>query len=498
MITKVLELLVKTGNSAKEVEKINKGISEIPKSINQAEVSTEKLNKGLKATDKTAGGVKGAINKIGLAFKAAGIGLIIAAFAKLTELFQTNQRVMDAFNVIGETTTIIFNDLFNAIFNTAEELNKANDSFNAMGKIVDSLITISLTPLKLTFNAIKAAVISAQLAWESSFLGDGDPETIKQLKASLAETGQDVLQVGKDIGGAYVDIFNNVGEAAGEITEFTTTAIDKISKIDVKSSLARAKANVELAKAAEIARVQQQGLVEQYDREAEKLRQIRDEERNTIAERIQANDDLKAVLDEQEEAMLKLVNLQIKQAQTQFNINKSHENELALLEALNEKKAVEAQIEGFRSEQKANDLALSKEQLELEQSITDATAERTINELNANAELIKGDRERILKQLENLEIERGIEEERLTLKRDSYKADTQAYIDAQIELENFKSESNIRKKGLDDELKTSELEGIEEVLELATKAAKSIQAIGDAHFAHKMKNLEKGSGYSFS
>ena len=143
MITKVLELLVKTGNSAKEVEKVNKNISEIPKSINQAENSTEKLNKGLKATDKTAGGVKGAINKIGLAFKAAGIGLIIAAFAKLTELFQTNQRVMDAFNVIGETTTIIFNDLFNAIFNTAEELNKANDSFNAMGKIVDSLITIS-------------------------------------------------------------------------------------------------------------------------------------------------------------------------------------------------------------------------------------------------------------------------------------------------------------------------------------------------------------------
>ena len=452
MITKVLELLVKTGNSAKEVEKVNKNISEIPKSINQAENSTEKLNKGLKATDKTAGGVKGAINKIGLAFKAAGIGLIIAAFSKLTELFQTNQRVMDAFNVIGETTTIIFNDLFNAIFNTAEELNKANDSFNAMGKIVDSLITISLTPLKLTFNAIKAAVISAQLAWESSFLGDGDPETIKQLKASLAETGQDVLQVGKDIGGAYVDIFNNVGEAAGEITEFTTTAIDKISKIDVKSSIARAKQNVELAKAAEIARVQQQGLVEEYDRQAEKLRQVRDEERNTIAERIQANDDLKAVLDEQEEAMLKQVDLQIRQAQTQFNINKSHENELALLEALNEKKAVEAQIEGFRSEQLVNDLALSKEKLELEQTITDATAERTINELNANAELIKGDKERILKQLENLEIERGIEVERLTLKRDSYKADTQAYVDSQIELENFISESNIRKASLDDEL----------------------------------------------
>jgi len=460
MIKKELnaKMNIETAKALKDVKKLDKSIQGVPNSIKDAEQQTGKLNKGLKATDKTAGGVRGAINKIGLAFKAAGIGLIITAFAKLTELFQTNQRVMDAFNVIGETTTIIFNDLFNAIFNTADELGKANDGFNAMGKIVDSVITIALTPLKLTFNAIKAAVLGAQLAWESSFLGDGDPETIKELKASLAETGEDVLQVGKDLGGAYVDIFNNVREAAGEITEFTTTAIGKISEIDIKSSIARAKANVELAKAAEIARVQQQGLVEQYDREAEKLRQVRDEERNTIAERIQANDDLKAVLDEQEEAMLKQVDLQIRQAQAQHDLNGTQESLIALLEAQNEKTAVLAQIEGFRSEQKANDLALSKEQLELEQTIKDATAERTINELNANAELIKGDEERILKQLENLEIERGIEEERLTLKRDSYKQDTQAYVDSQIELENFISESNIRKATLDNELTQARLE----------------------------------------
>ncbi len=454
MITKVIELVFKTKGAEKGIEKVNKEISDIPKGIKEAEKGAKDLNKGLKATDKTAGGVKGAINKIGLAFKAAGIGLIIAAFAKLTELFQTNQKVMDAFNVIGETTTIIFNDLFNAIFNTANELSKVSDSFNALGKIVSSIITIVLTPLNLTFQALKGYIIGVQLAYQELMgaFGASNEKEIKELRESLIETGEAFLQVGKDVGNAYYDIATNVVEATGEVVDFTTTAIDEISKIDVKSSLARAKANVELAKAAEIARVQQQALVEEYDRQAEKLRQIRDEERNTITERIQANNDLLAVLDEQEDAMLKQVDLQIRQAQTQYDINDSQENLIALLEAKAEKTAVLAQIEGFRSEQLANDLALDKERLELEQSITDATAERTINELNAAAELIKSDEERILKQLENLEIEKQIEQQRLELKRDSYKEDTQAYVDSQIELENFISESNIRKAELDNEL----------------------------------------------
>ena len=470
MIKKELnaKMNIETAKALKDVKKLDKSIQGVPNSIKDAEKQTGKLNKGLKATDKTAGGVRGAINKIGLAFKAAGIGLIITAFAKLTELFQTNQRVMDAFNVIGETTTIIFNDLFNALFNTAEELGKVNGGFDALGKVVNGVITIALTPLNLTFQALKGYIIGVQLAYQElmGVFGASNEKEIKELRESLTETGEAFLQVGKDLGNAYYDIATNVGEAAEEITEFTTSSIDKISKIDVKASIARAKQNVELAKAAEIARVQQQGLVEEYDRQAEKLRQVRDEERNTIAERVQANNDLKAVLDEQEEAMLKQVDLQIRQAQAQHDLNGTQESLIALLEAQNEKTAVLAQIEGFRSEQKANDLALSKEQLELEQTIKDATAERTINELNANAELIKGDEERILKQLENLEIERGIEEERLTLKRDSYKQDTQAYVDSQIELENFISESNIRKATLDDELTQVRLENSKKEEEL--------------------------------
>ena len=111
----------------------------------------------------------------------------------------------------------------------------------------------------------------------------------------------------------------------------------------------QAKANVELAKQAQIAAVLQQNLIEKYDIQAEKLRQLRDNEFKTIEERIQANNDLNDVLDLQEKEMLAMVDTQIKQAQTQYDLNQNQENYLTLLEARNEKQAVLAQIEGFRS-----------------------------------------------------------------------------------------------------------------------------------------------------
>ena len=51
-------------------------------------------------------------------------------------------------------------------------------------------------------------------------------------------------------------------------------------------------ANVQLAKEAEKAEVINAGLLEKYDRQAEQQRQIRDEERNSITERIAANEKL--------------------------------------------------------------------------------------------------------------------------------------------------------------------------------------------------------------
>ena len=72
--------------------------------------------------------------------------------------------------------------------------------------------------------------------------------------------------------------------------------------------------------------------------------------------------------------MLENARLIQQSAQAQFDKNASDENALILAEAKNEVKAVEAQIEGFMSEQESNRVALLKEKIELEQFSDEATA----------------------------------------------------------------------------------------------------------------------------
>ena len=64
------------------------------------------------------------------------------------------------------------------------------------------------------------------------------------------------------------------------------------------------------------------------------------------------------------------------------------ENQIALTEALTNQEGVLAQVEGFRSEQDANRVALKKEELELTNSQIEAEGQRKISQLEANAELL--------------------------------------------------------------------------------------------------------------
>ncbi len=66
-----------------------------------------------------------------------------------------------------------------------------------------------------------------------------------------------------------------------------------------KETINSAKANVALQKEAELSQVKIQGIIESYDRQAEKLRQVRDDENQTFEDRIKANEELGVILEEQ-------------------------------------------------------------------------------------------------------------------------------------------------------------------------------------------------------
>ena len=440
---------------ADSIEDASKGVQDLSDSTKGAEGGVKKISKGIKG--------------IGLAFKAAGVGLIIAAFATLKEVFTQNQKVADALSAAFETISIVFNEVTRVVTDVYDSVSEATNGFDALGKVMGGILKIAIAPFKAAFFGIKLAVEEVQLAWEKSPFGGGDLTTINKLQDQIKQTKEDLKDVGREVVQAGSDIATNFIEAAGEVGSFVTETAKGISDISVKAAFEQAKLNVEVTNRAKIASAQQGLLIEQYDRAAEKLRQVRDEERNSIYERIKANNDLNEVLNKQEEALLKQADLQIQAARNEVKKSNNIENQIALTEALANREGVLAQVEGLRSEQLANDLALNREKLELIQSLSESQSALSFEEKRFNAERIE-DEELRLEQLKSIvEEEKQVELERLQSKIDSYKEGTQARLDAQIEYNTVSQQLSQELISLEDEQRATKLEKEKEAVETDKK-----------------------------
>jgi hypothetical protein len=322
---------------------------EITGNVGEVAEQTEQL---ADATKDAQGGftkIGGAIKGMGTALKAAGIGLVVALFAKLMDVFRQNQSVVDFFNVAMESLSLAFNDLFKFLSNN-------------IGAVTGYFKSIFEDPKQsiLDFGqAIKENLIERFDSLLDTF-GHLGKALGHLFKGEFSEAFDSVKDAGKE----SIDIITGVDNSVDKITETATNA-SKAFKEYAKSTIETATTMVELRKESELAAVKVQGLIEDYDRQAEKLRQVRDDETKTFEERIAANEELGRVLKEQEEEMLKLIDIRIKEAELDVAKNNSIENQVKLQEALNEKKAVEAQITGFQSEQLVNQVSLQKEQAQL-------------------------------------------------------------------------------------------------------------------------------------
>lgn len=437
-VKKVIEIVAETAAAAKDIQKLFKDLLTKQEEANKQQ---EEINNNVKDLGDTAKGSRKGLEGIakgfkgvGLAIKAAGIGLIIGLLSTLKDVFFQNQKVADAFATSAETVSIVFNEIVSVFTSVIEKVSKSSNGFEALGKVLKGVLTLGITPLKIAFLAITSTIKQAQLAWEKSFFGDKDPKTIKDLTKDIEEIDKQITQAGKDAVQAGIDIAKNAGGAVKSIADVVSGSVKGISDINVESALALAKLNVNLKNTAMLAAAQQGRLVEIYDRQAEKLRQIRDNELTSIADRTKANDALKEVLDNQEKAMLAQAGLQIAAAQAAANKNNNIENQVALTEALANKEGILAQIEGFRSEQDVNRNALIKERIDLKNAESEADSLLSLDSKRFNAELIKDDEARLEKLRELILEEKEIEKERLEGKVEQYAEGTQARTDAEIEL----------------------------------------------------------------
>ncbi len=409
---------VNTKNAVKGVDNLNESLETTNKEVGGLKTS----GKALESLKKGAKGVAGGFKMMGTALKAAGVGLALAAFATLKELFESNQKVVDAFNIAFESLAIAFNDFFNYL----------NDNVGTIIGYFKSIFDDPLGSLKAFGVAIKENIIERfNSALEVlGYLGTA-------IKKVFEGDFDGAMEAAKNAGKEYVDVLTGVDNSVEKITEVVSEGVTALTDY-TKSTVEAATANVELKKQAELAAVANQGLIEKYDLQAEQLRQIRDEERNSIEDRKKANDELGIVLEQQEKAMLENAQISLRSAQAELKKDKDNiESKKALMEAENELAAVRAQVAGFRSEQLANDLALSREELEMTNTKLESEANLSIERKRFNAEQIEDEKERLL-ELQRIDAEEAeLQTTRLQAVIDNANAGTQAKIDAEIALNEF-------------------------------------------------------------
>jgi len=491
------ELKLKYQNAIEQVE-------ELKKELDQVKESFEANEKAAKDSEKGAKGFGNTLKTIG---QAGGIIFLLQkAFELLKGAINSNQKVADTFAVVMGTIGQVFTEIGNVLVGVVTNLTSTTENFDALGRVISNVGKIALAPFKLLIDGLALGFYNAQLAWEQSFLGSGDTEKIEALNQKIDETKQSLVDTTVGIAEAGGAIINDFGEAVSEVGNVGTQLVEGLSTISVKSIAENVKANEQLKKSAAEARIVNQGLIEQYDRQAEQQRQIRDNDLKSIDDRIKANDDLKATLEEQEKSMLANADLMIQQAELQFELSGLEEDRLALLEARNEKAAIEAQIEGFMSEQEANRVALLKEKIELQLSEDEAVANRQNIEREFNAEMEQNEVKRIQMMLENLQTERAIEEERLLMKRNAFEEGTQAYIDANNELLDYQQDNANQQQKIEKDLGVakenqlkSTLGSIASIVGQNSKFGKAIaivQALQDT-YAGANKALAQGGLFGF-
>jgi hypothetical protein len=470
---------------------------EITINTTDGEKNVDNLNKKTKEAGKSAKEGQGAFSSLGNTIKSLGVISVIAgAFNFFKETLSKNQKVADSVAAVFSTIATITNKLVDIFISVTDKVSKSTNGFDALGKVLSGILTLAITPLKLAFDGIKFTIQQIQLAWEKSPFGDKDQSVIKELtkdieatKESLAKTGTNAVEAGKNI-------VNNYGEAISSVGKVITGVVEEASKISIKAVYEQSKATLALQNNAKLAAAELSGLVEKYDRQAETLRQVRDDEFKSIDERIEANNKIGKVLDEQEKAMKKLAATKVAAARAELNQNKtSIDLQVALKEAINEQAGIEAQVAGLRSEYLVNQTGLAKEKLAIDASLAASNNKISLDEKKANAELIKD-------ELTKLEVKKSIalEEANLELTRlqeniNNAKAGTQAKADAEIAYAEKRLEIATQIKTLDDNIATTTLANQEkartEKEALLIADYELTKALGNAKFEDELALYDK-------
>ena len=456
-----IELILR---AEKTIDQLNEVKAAIENNIIESEKLRETNEKGFKGLKGTLKNAQTGIKKLAKGFSGAGLaakGFVLALGAKIFDTFldiaKQNQVVVDALGVAFGTVSSVVNQVVNGLTDAYKAVQDATGGFNALGDVLKNVILIPLNIVKTQFFAIQKGLLTAQAAWEMSFLGGKDPQKLAELNTKLEEVDANL----KNAAGSLVDNVKNIGQGFGqaieEVKTFGSAAIDNIKEIDVVQTASNQQRIQQLRNEAQIAIAENDKLQFEYQLAAERQRQLRDDVTASIEDRTAANNKLGEVLQEQfklQEANA-LKNLELAQLEAKEFPN-SIERKVALIEAEKNLADIRENIAGFESEQRVNSEALELEAIELVNTKKEAENARLIAKKQFNAEEIDDELAKLQALKEIALQEKELEETRLQEQIDRLGVGTQARQDAEQQLLDFRQEKDLQIQELDNQITDQE------------------------------------------
>ena len=451
------------------------------KGIAGLEKDVKGVGEGAKGSQGALKGMAGSTKALGMAMKAAGIGLVTALLVGFGNALSKNQKVMDVFNIGMEMFNLTFQRLISFYEESVDMLMQNEALMGFFQSRVQNLTNIFNNSLNFALNNFNIAMKTASVLWNASPFGDGSTslEDLKNLGGEMLDFAENQKNLFQNQLGELETFVNDQIVGATEGFDFMTKRLAELKKefIDGETNIqATATALVTLKNKVKEAEAEQRRLQLTYQKDAEIQRQIRDDVSRTIDERIEANEKLGKVLEEQTQTEKANAQLAVDLAQLQLDQNKGNiDLQIALKNAKTELLDIEERIIGQQSEQKTNENALHQERIanmaELS-AIGKSELEASLNALDIEAEKRKELAKRTIQNEQELQAMLLLIEEDAQTKKDKIQADA----DAEAERERKAKEKEAEKakdKAIKDEedIKNAKIKAAKDILNATTAIA---------------------------
>lgn len=297
------------------------------------------------------------------------------------------------------------NSFAQSILQQAMSAGTAQGAFQALGTQVaafgKTLLGLLANPIVATIAAIVAVVVLLTKAFQRN---EENGNKLSVVISKISGVFSWLLEKLEPVASFLVDVlikaFEDVSTALEFVMEKIAAALDFLGFESAAAGLrtmtseiqTMSKAAGELAaKEAELVKQQRQANIiqKEYQREAEKLRQIRDDGTKSVQERIAANEKLGAVLKKQLEEELRIAQTALEVANLRLQVDgRTTENLDAQAAAMEKIADIQERITGKESEQLKARTALQKEAADAAKKAADERlkAEQEYNEKRLQAE----------------------------------------------------------------------------------------------------------------